>query len=337
MPGRKTWERLLAAGIRVDQSPYDRLDCLENRSDFESLMNVIDSHRDHVGRPAVFTFNTILGNPDFEAIERDQFKEFHHQKFFDTYRRNYGENLESEWTKAIHSGLIRPQFHGMEHLNVPLWMRDLNEGIPETLLAFRNRFYGLTTRTSSVRQKNYLAAFWTECSKDLESTLRRLSEGLVMFKDTFGYESRTFIACNYVVPKQAQLVLLEYGVGMLQGQRGQFVPCGNKPGGCIERWFTGKQCENGLLRSVRNVTFEPFEDCSQDWLSGALNQIRQSFLCRRPAIISTHRANYVSGMSTLNRDRNLKLLDRLLNEVRRRWPEVEFLSSDQLLDEMRSA
>ena len=32
MPGPEAWARLLKAGIRVDRSRYDSLDCLENRS-----------------------------------------------------------------------------------------------------------------------------------------------------------------------------------------------------------------------------------------------------------------------------------------------------------------
>jgi len=39
-------------------------------------------------------------------------------------------------------------------------------------------------------------------------------------------------------------------------------------------------------------------------------------------------------MQRAHRDRSLSLLDSLLAEVRRRWPEVEFVSSDQLADEM---
>lgn len=337
MPGRIAWKRLLAAGIRVDQSPYDRLDCLEKQSDFQSLMNVIDAHRDDVGQPAVFTFNTILGNPDFEAIELDQFEKFHHQHFFDTYRKNYGENLESDWGEAIQSGLIRPQFHGREHLNVPLWMNDLRAGLRQARLAFEHEFFGLTTRTSSARQTNYLASFWAESRSELASVCERLSDGLKMFHQTFGFRARTFIACNYILPEQAERVLKDHRVELLQGQRGQFVPLGNECGGRIERAFTGKRNASGLLRTVRNVKFEPFENPDRDWVGFALNQIKQSFLFRTPAIVSTHRVNYVSDMDCAHRDRNLNLLDGLLGEIRRRWPDVEFLSSDQLLNEMLNA
>ena len=337
MPNRKAWERLLAFGIRVDRSRYDSLDCLENREDFEALMSVIDSHRDADGRPASFTFNTVMGNPDFDAIARDGFERFHHQHFFDSYQHYHGEVLEPIWRDAIEQRLISPQFHGREHLNVPLWMRDLRSGRSETCLAFSQRFYGLTTATSSARQANYLAAFWAESQSELDSTFSRLKDGLRIFRETFGYDSRTFIACNYILPEQAEPLLRDQGVGLLQGQRGQFVPSAEGSGGRIRRAFTGKRSDYGLLSSVRNVMFEPFENETKDWVGSALREISRSFTLHRPAITSSHRVNYVSGMSRKHRDRSLEMLDSLLGRVRRRWPSVEFLTSDQLLEEMTAS
>ena len=334
MPGPEAWKRLLKAGIRVDRSRYDSLDCLEKQEDFQALMNVIGGHRDVSGRPAIFTFNTVMGNPDFEAIERDGFERFHHQHLFESYRHYHGEDLESDWRQAMASGFIRPQFHSREHLNVPLWMRDLKSGLRETRLAFAESFYGLTTKTSSSRQINYLAALWAESKVDLDLVLNNLADGLRLFHETFGYDSRTFVACNYILPNHAQPVLKANGVDLLQGQRGQFVPTGEGPGGRVRRAFTGQRIQNGLLCSVRNVMFEPFEDESRDWVDSALKEISQSFSLKRPAIISSHRVNYVSGMNQKHRDRSLRLLDLLLHKVRDRWPGIEFVTSDELLGEM---
>lgn len=334
MPSRQAWERLLAAGIRVDRSRYDSLDCLENRDDFEALMNVIHAHRDTHGRPAKFTFNTVMGNPDFEAIEQSGFEAYRHQHFFHSYRHYHGDDLEPLWRKAMDSDLIRPQFHGREHLNVPLWMRDLRARRSDTLTAFSEGFYGLTTKTSSPRQVNYLAAFWAESEADLGCCQNRLKDGLDIFRRTFQFASRTFIACNYILPEQTESVLTENGIELLQGQRGQFVPSGLDTSGSIKRAFTGQRTKGGLIRTVRNVMFEPFEGGSMDHVGLAIRQIQQSFKFGRPAIISSHRVNYVSGMSRKHRDSSLKMLDALLEGVRNRWPDVEFISSDELLDEM---
>ena len=167
--GPAVWKRLAAAGIRVDRSRYDSLDCLEKRADFEALMNLIDAHRDAAGNAAIFTFNTVMGNPDFDAIQESGFETFRHQHLFDSYGYYHGEDLEPLWRSAAERRLIRPQLHAREHLNTPLWMRDLKSGHSETRLAFQHRFYALKTRTGSPNQKNYLAACWPDSPADLKA------------------------------------------------------------------------------------------------------------------------------------------------------------------------
>ena len=336
MPGPKTYEQLLKVGIPVDSSPYDRLDCLENRDDFQALMNVIDAHRGASGRPAIFTFNTVMGNPRFDAIEAEDFRRFHHQHLFDSYQQYNGEDMEPDWRAAMESKLIQPQFHAREHLNVPLWMRDLQAGQTEARIAFNHNFYGLTTKTSSPRQVNYLAAYWTESNAELDAARERLRHGLSLFRQTFGFGSETFIPCNYVFPDELQPLMTEHGVRLIQGQRGQFVPDPNGGKGRIRRSPTGQKSGVGLRYSVRNVKFEPFEDESVDWVGRALKEIAQAFALKTPAIISSHRVNYVGGMSITHRDKCLGLLDQLLASIRSRWPEAEFISTDQLLSLMES-
>lgn len=81
---------------------------------------------------------------------------------------------------------------------------------------------------------------------------------------------------------------------------------------------------------MRNVLFEPFENEKIDWVNQAMNDINNAFIWGKPAIVSTHRINYVSQMSIKPRDKNLKMLNQLLKKILIRWPEVEFMSSDEL-------
>jgi len=62
-----------------------------------------------------------------------------------------------------------------------------------------------------------------------------------------------------------------------------------------------------------------------------MSEIQNAFFWHKPAIISTHRINYVGGINIKHRGRNLKLLDQLLQRILIKWPDVEFLSSDQLV------
>lgn len=334
MPGNAARAALKKAGIDTDQSPYNRLDCLESRDDFAALMDVLSRHHDAAGRPAKFTLNTVMGNPDFDAIKRDDFECFHHQHFFDSYLDYHGEDLKPDWRSAIQAGLIQPQFHGREHLNVPLWLNDLQQAQPETRRAFDHRFYGLRTKTSSPHQVNYLAAFWTESKQELDSARLRLKDGLDLFEQTFGFRSKTFIACNYVFPRELESTLSGAGVSLMQGQRGQIIPCPDNGSFYIYRSFIGQKAPSGLIRTIRNVIFEPYKDDSADWPRMALRQIESAFRLCKPAVVTSHRINYSSGMDEAHRDRSLRMLDDLLSAVRKRWPDVLFLSSDELADRL---
>mgnify|MGYP005855806755 CR=1 FL=1 len=337
IPSRTAHCKLTAAGIYLDSSPYDHLDCLESRNDFQALMNVIDSHRDASGRPAKFTFNTVMGNPDFEAIEQDNFKAFHHQHFFDSYRAYHGQDLEEDWRKAMTDHLIRPQFHAREHLNSPLWMADLRAGHEETRLAFNHKFYAHNARTGSLRQKNYLCAYWPETPEALEIIECILDDGLGKFNETFGFCSLSFVGCNYVWPEALERHLAERGVKGLQTQRARLEPDPDRDGAThVRRHYTGQKNRRGQLYSVRNVVFEPFSNGKNDSAARALAEVSQAFQFHKPAIVCSHRVNYVGGMNMHHRDQSLKQLAKFLGDVRQRWPDVEFISSDELINMMEA-
>ena len=192
------------------------------------------------------------------------------EDLFQSYERYHGENLRPLWDSAIQAGLIRPQFHGREHLNVGLWLRDLRAGHRETRLAFDHDYYGHTTKTSSVHQTNYLAAFWPESQSHFEEIKGIAVNGLELFEQLFGYRSRSFIACNYVLPEALEPVLRESGVELIQGQRGQLQPSSDGSTVSVRRSYTGQRNRFGQVYSVRNVLFEPFQDPTRDWVASAL-------------------------------------------------------------------
>lgn len=336
MPSQEVYASLLSKGIRVDRSDYDRLDCLEQRVDLERLFSILEKHVDCKGNHPVFTFNTVMGNPDFATIKESGFSEYVHEPFFESYKKYYGDDLKHLWQEGIVKGLLMPQFHAREHLNVVLWMRDLLANNEATRLAFEHGFFGLKTQTSSPNQNNYLAAYYAENNADLAAITTVLESGLLQFESVFGFKSETFIACNYVWSKEIERVLHKQGVQNIQGNSTQKQPVLNKQGKLqLKRHYTGEKNTYGQYYTVRNVKFEPFLNQNFDWVSSALEEVELSFRCHKPALIATHRVNYVSGLSERNAtDSNLKL-DLLLQSILKRWPDVEFLSSSQLSTIMR--
>ena len=97
--------------------------------------------------------------------------------------------------------------------------------------------------------------------------------------------------------------------------------------------FTGEKSKRGLIYTVRNCFFEPSED--KDALNNCLKQIGKSFSKNNPAIICSHRVNYMSGISADNSEKNLLLLDNLISDIMKKWPDVKFMTSIDLLEMMK--
>ena len=103
-------------------------------------------------------------------------------------------------------------------------------------------------------------------------------------------------------------------------------------GGKYEKFYgyTGKKLNQGQILQVRNVVFEPTDNPRIDNVQKALNQIEAAFFWNKPAIISTHRVNFCGHIERENRDNGLEQLNFLLKSIVRKWPDVEFMDTDEL-------
>ena len=159
-----------------------------------------------------------------------------------------------------------------------------------------------------------------------------ISEGLKLFEDIFNFKSKTFIANNYTLPESLYSILRDKGIIGIQSMKKQKIPQRN---GSIKtkNINTGKQNHLHQKFTVRNVAFEPtLRSKSFDNVKHCLRQINNAFFWGKPAIITSHRLNYIGGINKNNRKRNLIMLKEVLNQIISKWPEVEFLSSDELVD-----
>ncbi|MDZ7693179.1 MAG: hypothetical protein U5K69_19005 [Balneolaceae bacterium] len=81
---------------------------------------------------------------------------------------------------------------------------------------------------------------------------------------------------------------------------------------------------------MRNVFFEPTLYPSDDLIKKTIWRIEEAFKLNKPAIICSHRLNFVGNMCKDNRDRNLALLSELLKAISEQWPDVEYMSTMEL-------
>uniref|UniRef100_UPI0040496F24 hypothetical protein n=1 Tax=Flavobacterium sp. TaxID=239 RepID=UPI0040496F24 len=82
--------------------------------------------------------------------------------------------------------------------------------------------------------------------------------------------------------------------------------------------------------NIRNCFFEPSSAPDRDWVDSCLVQISSAFLWNKPAVICSHRINYIGFIDEKNRDRGLRDLNNLLKKIVQKWPEVKFISTDEL-------
>lgn len=333
MPSKDVYKKLLKAGIRVDKCHYCSNDSIASEKDLSLLFEVLNSYKDINDKPAVITANAVVANPDFQKIKESGFNQYFLKRITVGLPEINGcEHSLDLWKEGNDNGCFRIQSHGREHLNVARWMHYLKEGYPETRLAFDLGVYGLSTTITSEKRKSFLPAFDFE-NKTTEQQANDIAvDGLSIFEDMFGYKSISFIAPNYAWGRSLEKTTGGCGVRYIQGQ--QLSRYRNAEGENNKRRLrkNGQKNEFGQIDLCRNAMFEPSENPQQDWVDYCLKDIEIAFRWHHPAIICSHRVNYVGTINIENRDRNLKSLARLLEQIKKRWPDVEFMSSDQLGD-----
>ena len=82
--------------------------------------------------------------------------------------------------------------------------------------------------------------------------------------------------------------------------------------------------------------FEPSREPNFDWINECMVEMAIAFRWGKPAIINSHRVNFMGTLSEENRTNGLNLLSGLLKAMLQKWPDIEFMCSDELGDYMIS-
>jgi len=332
MPSREAYQKLLQGGVDVNNSAYCRYDSLASEEDLEMLFELLLSVKDKNRRNPVFTANAVLTNPDFDKIRRDGFDSYHCENFTETLKRYPGhQNSFSLWKQGMEAGIFHPQFHGKEHLNVAFWLKLLRENWNDFQLAFDNECWGLSGDVYPEMGRSVQATFDFSEDEEIGQHHENIASGLDLFEEIFGYRSLSFIANNFIWSEELNQTLANCGVRYLQGMKYQLLPV--KEGGKREliRHHVGEKNSFGQLYLIRNAVFEPsLRKGSYDNVGSCMKGIKTAFQWKKPAIISTHRLNYIGFIDPDNRKRGLTQLKQLMHEILREWPDAEFVTSDEL-------
>lgn len=329
IPTKLAYQTFIKKGYLKPDDPFAQYDTLERQQDLQSLLEVLNTVKDAHGKPAVFTANTIMGNPDFKKIKASNYTHYYYESFKDTLQANESNTATFNlYQTGIRSNLFIPQFHGREHLNVSLWLKLLGSGNQAFLEAFELGCFAIDFRNPANRRANIMASYDYSNQQDFTFIEQSILEGLVKFEETFGYKSMTTIAPCYVWDKSIEEVFQHAGLKCFQGSKFQNINNGKN----FKRVFhyNGELNRSGQLYLIRNCLFEPSLNRTINWVDKCMESINVAFQWKKPAVIGTHRLNYLGGLDERNRDQGLTQLKALLAAIIRRWPEAEFISSADL-------
>ena len=308
---------------------YQENDTLADETDLTNLFEVLISIKDINGNAAKITPVAVVANPDYRKIKESGFSVYHYELFTDHLIKAGKRKVIDLWHEGISAGIFMPQYHGREHVNVTKWMKALQQDQNETMEAFQLGMYGIVLPPN---EDHYLTAYDYYKDDELNLLSEITIDGLNHFENIFGYRATYFVPPNGALSSKLNAILAKEGIKAIQTARMIYKePIGSDHVKKSIRYFGMKE-KNGITYTLRNAFFEPSDKGKPDWVSACMKNIEDAFKYGKPAVISSHRVNYMGTINTTNRDKSLLLLKKLLKDIQTRWPDIEFLTSAALVD-----
>jgi hypothetical protein len=332
MPSNSVREKLEHnSDIKLNNS-YAKYDTLASSTDLEILFETLSSVKDKYDSPAILTANCLMANPDFEKIKVDNFQNYYYEHITDTFSRYNNDKALKLWDEGLKKKMFYPQFHGREHVNFPFWLEALRNNHIGVRQAFDYGTFGLSFKDLGYNQWNFQRA-WDVLSPNSEQDISNsILEGLKMFEAYFGFKSLSAIAPNYTWSNAQEQLLKKEGVIAMQGMLKQRVVNGSNQAYNYKMRFTNSNLKANQILAYqrRNVFFEPSQNKIKDPIDAALRRINISFKSGKPAIIGSHRLNFIGGLNVKNRDDSIVLLKKLLKIMVKKWPDIQFMNAEDL-------
>ncbi|QSS98024.1 hypothetical protein [Psychroflexus sp. ALD_RP9] len=328
MPNAKVREELLEANYDLDNN-FLKYDTLTNKEDINLLFEVLSSVKDSQGNFVKFTPFVNLTNPDFKKIINHDYKNYYFEMFVETQKKYYGRDFLNSWLAGINNKIFYPEYHGREHFNVPLLM-NLLQNSEDLKFAFKKGVVHIPLKDIKPKKLKTLApAYYVNRKEEFDYYKNSLREGISIFKHLFKYQPKVFAAPNGIFMQEFEEELSSLGLNNFVVNRKRVQP--DLKGGFTTKSFNlsfGKTSKNGHMYYRRNVKFEPVQSSYNQ--SKTINEINIAFAMGKPAILSTHKVNYVGSLSKKHRDKNLLELKTILRKVVNKHPDIIFMSSREL-------
>lgn len=333
LAGLKEKQNLQCNGVNLT-GRFDHYDALDTRQDYEQLFKVLESVRDKRNRHAVFTTYAMPANVDYErTLQCGEYVAENLDVTYDRLSEKDKANFEGAFTllrEGINRRILRPQFHGREHLNILAFNKLLRDKNPVLLANLHELSLAGIPNHINLPNIGFHEAFSLQTSRELEIHKTILEDGLNRFDQVYGYRPLSFTPPAMLFHPQLYPFVESLGIEAIDKPRRHQVHMGD---GIFKKEINrlGIQKNQKHVTVVRNCMFEPNAK-NIDWVNFTLDQIKAAFFWGKPAIISSHRVNFCGHIDPENRKKGLVDLQNLLNKVVQIWPDVEFVSVDELAE-----
>ncbi|WP_426416968.1 hypothetical protein [Aestuariirhabdus sp. LZHN29] len=226
-------------------------------------------------------------------------------------------------------GLMPLQLHGRLHFNTDCLQSYMDSQFKDETRAENNpvelgKSIPIEVFPAEVQSR------WCSAESDAE---RQAMDEVLEHKDVFGMMPSVAVPPTFVWNDEVEAGWLKGGITTLMTPGHRSV---ERDGDHFVRdrrdIANGDLTASGLLCLVRNGYFEPYKGVG---VNQCLQMVEHAIACGRPAIIETHRWNYIHPDLSV-RERCYSELASLLRIVVERYPAVASVSSEVLADRYRS-
>jgi len=335
MPSLEVYNELVKKNIAVDKLHIDKYDALETEEDLKALFDTLQRFTDQKGNAAVLTVYHVVANPNFEKIEASGRKEYHYETILETYKRfPHTQQVPNLIKEGMDKGIYVPQSHGREHVHVKRYMEAINSDSEKEKIAFQ--YNAIISSKSTICdkpfKKNYFAGQDYSDETEFSDIEKITDEGLDIFENIFGFKSLSFTPQGSFWGDHILKTIVDKGVTLIGGS--QYHPVPNEKHKFINNKIWGEKNKLGQIHWRRNCMFEPSRNQNFAWVDKCMAEMEIAFRWGKPAVISAHRENFIGSIFEENREESLDKLSTLLRRVQKKWPDVQFISTQQLAEMM---
>jgi hypothetical protein len=275
------------------------------------------------GRCPVMTIGVVLGAPDAAAIQQGDFEHYQRVTLADSRYRE----LLTVFQNGVRQGVFALQLHGMEHLWPPTFMR-LAQQNGEVRRWLEQGDHAETETLPPAVQSRWIDGS-TLPSQPLDATAiaTAVREEVTTFREIFGQPPTVAVPPTFIWNRIVERAWAAAGIEwvMTPGRRYTGRNAQGQPASVDRQMLNGESGDGGARYLVRDIYFEPILGHRAEQ---ALTEIRRRWRLGRPALLEMHRSNFLSEGSV--HQHSLQELERLLDSVLREWPQVRFMSTEEL-------